>query len=79
VANGGGGRAAMLDPLRDRLPYSPDYALCPLSCPSISCNVETLDTPSSCCTLPAIESDQSSINKRSINLCTLIAWGISIF
>lgn len=55
VANGGGGRAAMLGPPRDRLPYSPDCALYPLSYPSVSCNAGTSDTSSSRCTPPAIE------------------------
>lgn len=56
VANGGGGRAAMLGPPRDRLPYSPGCALYPLSCPSVSYNAGTSGTTSSCYTLPAIES-----------------------
>lgn len=55
VANGGGGPAAMLGPPRDRPPCSPGCALCPLSYPSVSCNAGTSDTPSSCCTPPAIE------------------------
>lgn len=55
VANGGGGRAAMLGPPRDTPPCSPDYALYPLSCPSVSCNAGTSGTPSNCCTPPAVE------------------------
>lgn len=43
VVNGGGGPAAMLDQLRDRLPYNLGCALCPLSYPSGLYSEETSD------------------------------------
>lgn len=52
MASGGGGLAAMLGPPRDKLPYSLDYALYPLSCPLRSDNGERLDTLLSYCIPP---------------------------
>lgn len=42
----------MLGPPRDKLPYSLDYALYPLSCPLGSDNAERLDTLLSHCIPP---------------------------
>lgn len=55
VENGGGGLAAMLDPPRDRPPYSLGCALYPWSCPLGLGNEERLDTLLSYCTPPVAD------------------------
>ena len=66
MANGGGGLAAMLDPPRDKPPYSLGCALCPLSYPLGSDNEGRLDILLSYCTPPAGKQGISVINVRLV-------------